>query len=77
MTAQEEIASQPTTDWADNRKARAYRWGYFQGVLLIPFSLLMLISVWDGYVKPRHDPRYLVVIGFAMGIVGPPSASRF
>ena len=74
MTAQEEIVRQPTADSssADNRKALPYRWGYFQGVFLIPFSLLMLLSVWDDYVKPQHDPRYLAVIGYAMGIVGLP-----
>jgi hypothetical protein len=65
MTAQEEIVSRTTTDSssADYRKALPYRWGYFQGVFLIPFSLLMLLRVWDDYVKPQHDPRYLAVIG--------------
>ncbi|MGA2002391.1 MAG: hypothetical protein ABSG70_03360 [Terriglobales bacterium] len=49
-----------------------YRWGYFQGVLIIPFSLLMLLGAVSDLLKTRHYPWYLTLIALLMGIVGLP-----
>jgi hypothetical protein len=51
-----------------------YRWGYFQGVILIPWSLLIILSVVSDLLKPRHDPWYLETIGLLMGVLGLPLA---
>ena len=51
-----------------------YRWGYFQGVMLIPWSLLVILSVASNAIKPSHDPWYLLAVGFLMGILGLPLA---
>ena len=49
-----------------------YRWGYFQGVLIIPFSLLMLLGTASDLLKSRHYPWYLTLITLLMGLVGIP-----
>jgi hypothetical protein len=51
-----------------------YRWGYFQGVMLIPWSLLVILSVASNATKYSHDPWYLTVVGFLMGLLGLPLA---
>jgi len=57
-----------------------YRWGYFQGVILIPWSLLVILSVASNATKYSHDPWYsqdpwyLTVVGFLMGLLGLPLA---
>jgi len=51
-----------------------YRWGYFQGVTLIPWSLLIILSVVSDLLKPHHDPWYLETIGLLMGFLGLPLA---
>jgi hypothetical protein len=56
---------------SDNRaKPRPYRWGYFQGALLIPFSLLVLLDTASNQIQPFHDPWYLVSIGYLVVVVG-------
>jgi hypothetical protein len=49
-----------------------YRWGYFQGVLVIPFSLLMLLGTASDLLKTHHYPWYLTLIALLMGLVGLP-----
>lgn len=53
---------------------RPYRWGYFQGALLIPFSLLVLLGTAADRLKPKHDPWYLETVGLLMGLIGLPLA---
>ena len=56
----------------ETSKPLPYRWGYFQGVLVIPFSLLMLLGTVSDLLKTRHYPWYLTSIGLLMGMVGLP-----
>lgn len=51
-------------------KPRPYRWGYFQGAILIPFSLLVLLDTASNQIQPFRDPRYLAAIGYLVGIIG-------
>lgn len=51
-----------------------YRWGYFQGVAMIPWSLMLILSVASDLIKPHHGPWYFATIGLLMGIVGLPLA---
>ncbi len=53
-------------------KPRPYRWGYFQGVVLIPFSLLVLLGTASNQIGPHRDPWYLAVISYLVGIIGLP-----
>lgn len=51
-----------------------YRWGYFQGAALIPWSLLLISTpVWD-FLQPTHYPWYLMAIAMLMGLLGLPLA---
>jgi hypothetical protein len=71
VTQQVEGLAQP-----DVRPSRPlpYRWGYFQGALLIPFSLLFLLGTAAEHLKPKHEPWYLETIGLLMGAIGLPLA---
>jgi hypothetical protein len=51
-----------------------YRWGYFQGVFLIPFSLLLLLDAASGLIQTHHTPWYLTSINLLMGLTGLPLA---
>ena len=51
-----------------------YRWGYLQGVALIPWSLMVILSVASDLIKPHHGPWYFATIGLLMGILGLPLA---
>jgi ABC-type branched-subunit amino acid transport system permease subunit len=53
-------------------KILPYRWGYFQGVLVIPFSLLMLLGSASDLRRTHHHPWYLTLIGLLTGLVGLP-----
>jgi hypothetical protein len=57
---------------ASPSKPRPYRWGYFQGAFLIPFSLLILLGTATEQLKPRHEPWYILTIGALMGFAGLP-----
>jgi len=59
---------------AKELESLSYRWGYFQGAILIPWSLLIILSVVSDLVKPHHDPWYLAAIGLLMGFLGFPLA---
>jgi hypothetical protein len=49
-----------------------YRWGYIQGGLLIPWSLLGIISTYLDFRKPGHEPSYLMAIELVMCLLGLP-----
>jgi len=51
-----------------------YGWGYFQGVFLIPWSLLVISSVFSDLLIPRRYPWYLLTVGLLMGFLGLPLA---
>jgi len=71
-----------TTPAADNRNSSEirqpgtlpYRWGYFQGVFLIPFSLLLLLDAASGLIQAHQRPWYLTSLGFLIGVTGLPLA---
>jgi hypothetical protein len=78
VSAEENLASarseSPGAPLDTTPKALPYRWGYFQGVALIPFSLLLLLGVSEDANKPIHDPWYIVAISLCMGLIGFPLA---
>jgi predicted membrane channel-forming protein YqfA (hemolysin III family) len=51
-----------------------FRWGYFQGVVLIPWSLLVISSVVSDLVAPHPYPWYQLTIALLMGLLGLPLA---
>lgn len=51
-----------------------YRWGYFQGVYLIPWSLLLIWSFASDLVTRHRYPWYTVTIGLLIGLLGLPLA---
>lgn len=59
---------------SEESKTLPYRWGYFQGAALIPWSLLMILGAIVEFRKPRPDPWYLTTIPLLMGILGLPLA---
>src|SRR5713226_1250268 len=59
---------------AQESESLPYRWGYFQGAILIPWSLLIIFGVVSYLMKPYHDPWYLLAIGLLMGFLGLPLA---
>lgn len=51
-----------------------YRWGYFQGAALIPWSLVLICAVlWDSR-QATHYPWYLMAIQLFTGLLGLPLA---
>jgi hypothetical protein len=68
-------ASAPiATGIAEESRPRPYRWGYFQGAVLIPWSLLLIAGTILEFLKPRPEPWYLTTIALLMGILGLPLA---
>jgi len=55
-------------------KTLPYRWGYFQGSLLVPLSLLILSGVASVLREHRPEAWYLTLIALFMGILGLPLA---
>jgi hypothetical protein len=55
-------------------KQLPYRWGYFQGGALIPFSLLVILGALSDAIKPDHDPRYHFALAISIGLLGLPLA---
>lgn len=53
---------------------RPYRWGYFQGAALIPWSLMLIIGTVAEFRSPQHEPWYLTTIALLMGCLGLPLA---
>ena len=59
---------------SEGSKLLPYRWGYFQGAALIPWSLLVIIGTVVEFLKPEHEPWYLTTIVLLMGLLGLPLA---
>ena len=55
------------------RKTLPYRWGYFQGVFLIPFSLVMILEALTDLLVHHRNP-YLNTPMLLMGLTGIPLA---
>jgi hypothetical protein len=51
-----------------------YRWGYFQGVVLIPWSLFLILGAILDLRKLPEDPEYISAIILLIGLVGFPLA---
>lgn len=51
-----------------------YRWGYFQGVFLIPWSVLIILGAWMELRRPEHESRYISIIALLLGLIGLPLA---
>jgi hypothetical protein len=51
-----------------------YRWGYFQGAILIPWSLLVVLGTLVELLKLQDQPWYLITIQLLMGLLGLPLA---
>ena len=64
------VASNDSEAKVAEAKPRPYRWGYFQGVALVPFSLLILLGTAANQIGPHRDPWYLAAIGSLIGVVG-------
>ncbi|HEY0703475.1 MAG TPA: hypothetical protein VGD60_11965 [Candidatus Acidoferrales bacterium] len=52
-----------------------YRWGYFHGAILIPWSLFLLIATWMEWHRPDREPLYLSIITVLLALVGFPLAA--
>ncbi len=59
---------------SEESKTLPYRWGYFQGVALIPWSLLSILGTVAELVNPPHELWYVTAIALLMGILGLPLA---
>ena len=55
-------------------QTRPYRWGYFQGVVLFPWSLVMVLVAIGSLAKPLGEPWPYALTTLAMGILGFPLA---
>ena len=55
-------------------QARPYRWGYFQGWALFPWSIFILIVSIGSLTKAAGEPLPYAVTMFTMGIIGFPLA---
>jgi hypothetical protein len=63
-------ASAPiATRIAEVSRPRPYRWGYFQGAVLIPWSLLLIVGTILEFLKPRPEPWYLTTMPLAFGLL--------
>jgi hypothetical protein len=52
--------------------ALPYRWGYFQGAILIPWSLFFVVGSILELRKPASEPLYVPVMVLLIGFVGLP-----
>src|SRR5689334_9735982 len=59
---------------AEQPKPLPYRWGYFQGAALLPWSFLIILGTLAELLKPQHEPWYLTTIALLMGFLGLPLA---
>ena len=57
---------------SQSNKVLPYRWGYFQGVAVIPFSLFLLLGTVSDLFKTHQNAWYVASIALLMGIVGLP-----
>jgi predicted membrane metal-binding protein len=66
---------EPFTDAASTASEQPqipYRWGYFQGLVLIPFSLFLGLGVVGEQLQPHHEPWFVATLTFLIAMVGPP-----
>jgi hypothetical protein len=49
-----------------------YRWGYFQGAVLLPWSLFLIVGSVGALRKPNYEPWYISAIVLLLGLVGLP-----
>jgi hypothetical protein len=68
--AKEQALARMAERIARDSESLPYRWGYFQGVMLIPWSLLVILTI--SMSNPRDYPWYLAAIGLSMGLLGLP-----
>jgi hypothetical protein len=55
-------------------KVLPYRWGYFQGAVLIPWSLFLVLGAILDLRKLHEDPPYISALILLIGLVGLPLA---
>jgi hypothetical protein len=53
-------------------KGLPYRWGYFQGAVLLPWSLFLIFANSLDIQKWHYDSWYISTIGLLIGLVGLP-----
>lgn len=63
---------EPITPVTSTNPKLPYRWGYFQGVALIPFSLVLMLGVAGEQSHPTHEPRFVAALLLLICIVGLP-----
>jgi hypothetical protein len=75
-----------TEDRRENAKARIaarleqesrvlpYRWGYFQGAILIPWTLLLTLASLGELFRLHEEPWYISTLTLVMGLMGFPLA---
>ena len=63
-----------TSVMLDEARTLPYRWGYFQGVALIPWSLVSLLAAIGFLERPLGEPLPYALVTAAMGILGFPLA---
>jgi hypothetical protein len=49
-----------------------YRWGYFQGVALVPWSLFALVGFVEEIGKSQPYPLYYIAVAILMAVLGLP-----
>jgi len=59
---------------AEESESLPYRWGYFQGAILIPWSLLVILVSLADLLILHLQPWYLVTIQLLIGLLGLPLA---
>jgi hypothetical protein len=53
-------------------KVLPYRWGYFQGAVLIPWSLFLITGTILDLRKSNYEPLYISALFLLLGLVGLP-----
>ena len=56
----------------EESKDLPYRWGYFQGAVLVPWSLFIILATVMDLQKPKYEPSYILAIVLLLGLVGLP-----
>lgn len=53
-------------------KVLSYRWGYFQGAVLLPWSLFLILGSLWALRTPNYEPWYISAICLVSGLIGLP-----
>ena len=59
----------------EESKDLPYRWGYFQGAVLVPWSIFIIVATVVDLRKPEQYPTYIPAIVLLLGLVGLPLGS--